>query len=294
MYQKDQALAWPHKRSHKCCYTPSQCYWHLNHRRIPCKGKTDVPLFNLYLKRPTDYRNFRVAIGSELHQKSTIPCEAGQVLDVATNSISTIATKTLSCKCKNVHQDSRIKYWNNKLGELTVQCKFSSITKLESQNNVWKRIQMGMPAKQLSFLLRAGSDTLPTPLYLWQWRFKSDAKCPLCDSPWPTVRHILNGCPVAHSLGRYTWQHDSALRILANGLRMCLQPRERLYAILPGLRATDNPPATIPGEILDTLVCPDMKFSWLNLLFHTTHSTASKMQNWKSIARKYINMLWVV
>ena len=55
---------------------------------------------------------------------------------------------------------------NDKLSELTVQSKFTAIIELESQNNVWKRIQKGMPAVQLSFLLRAGSDTLPTPLNL--------------------------------------------------------------------------------------------------------------------------------
>ena len=56
-----------------------------------------------------------------------------------------------------VHQETRVKHWNDKLSELTVQSKFTDITELKSQNNVWKRIQKGMPAGQLSFLLRAGS-----------------------------------------------------------------------------------------------------------------------------------------
>ena len=115
-----------------------------------------------------------------------------------------------------------------------------------------------MPAGQLSFLLRAGSDTLPTLLNLLRWRLRPDAKCPLCDNPWPTVQHILNGCPVSLSQGRYTWRHDRALKILANGLRKCLQPGERLYADLPEMRATDVPPTTIQAEILDTSACPDI------------------------------------
>ena len=123
--------------------------------------------------------------------------------------------------------DSRVKHWNDKLSELTVQCKFTAITELESQNNVWRRIQKGMPAGQLSFLLRAGSDTLPTPLNLRRWRLRPDAKCLLCDNPC-TVQHILNGCPVSLSQGRYTWRHDKALEILAGGLRKCLQPREAI------------------------------------------------------------------
>ena len=83
-------------------------------------------------------------------------------------------------------------------------------------------------------------------------------KCPLCGNLWPTVQHILNGCPVSLSQERYTWRHDSALKILAQGLGKCLQPGERLFADLPEMRATDNPPATIPAEILDTLARPDI------------------------------------
>jgi len=44
--------------------------------------------------------------------------------------------------------------------------------------------------------------------------------------------------------GWYTW--------LAQGLGKCLQPGERLYA---EIRATDNPPATIPAEILVSSAC---------------------------------------
>ena len=38
------------------------------------------------------------------------------------------------------------------------------IAELEDSNQVWKRILQSLPAGQLSFLLRAGTDTLPTPL----------------------------------------------------------------------------------------------------------------------------------
>ena len=163
-------------------------------------------------------------LDQDFTRSQRIPSEVNQVLDLAKNSISTITTKTLSHKCSSVHRDGRVKHWNDKRSKLTVQCKFNAITELESRNNVWRHIQKGMPARQLSFLLREGSDTLPTPLNLRRWRLRPDAKCPLCDNPWPTVQHILNGCPASLSQGRYTWRHDRALKILANGLRKCLQP----------------------------------------------------------------------
>ena len=140
-----------------------------------------------------------------------------------------LTTKTLSHKCTSVHRENCVKHWIDKLSKLTVQNKFTAIIDLESQNSVWKCIQKGMPAGQLSFLLRAGSDTLPTPLNLRHWRLRPDAKCPLCDNPWSTVQRILNGCPVSLTQGRYTWWHDGALKILANGLRECLQPYTQIY-----------------------------------------------------------------
>ena len=69
---------------------------------------------------------------------------------------------------------------------------------------IWNRILDGRPAGQLSFLLRAGSDTLPTPLNLKRWRIRVDANCTLCGALSPTVLHILNGCPIALNQSRYT------------------------------------------------------------------------------------------
>ena len=38
----------------------------------------------------------------------------------------------LSHKCTNVHRESRVKHWNDKLNKLTVQSKFAAITELQS------------------------------------------------------------------------------------------------------------------------------------------------------------------
>ena len=78
-----------------------------------------------------------------------MPSEAGQTLNLAKKFILSITTKTLSCNCISLHWENCVKYWNNKLGELTIQSKFSSITELESQKNIWKRIQKGLPARKL-------------------------------------------------------------------------------------------------------------------------------------------------
>ena len=54
---------------------------------------------------------------------------------------------------------------HKKLEELSVQTKALEVVKLENANIMWKRVQQNLPAEQL-FLLRAGTDTLPTPLNL--------------------------------------------------------------------------------------------------------------------------------
>ena len=154
--------------------------------------------------------------------------------------------------------DMRVDTWNRKLSKLTVQNKFLDITELEAKNRVWNQIQAGLPTGQLSFLLKAGSDTLPAPLNLKRGMMRVDSKCPLCDHYFPTTHHILSNCPTSLQQGRYTWRHDSALKILASGIKTILNPEARLIADLLNLRATDNPPSTIPSEILDTTTRPDI------------------------------------
>ena len=63
----------------------------------------------------------------------------------------------------------------------------------------------GLPEKQLSFLLRAGCDTLPTPLNLACWNIIVGPVCSLCQSTQPTTNHVLTGCSMALDQGTYTW-----------------------------------------------------------------------------------------
>ena len=59
---------------------------------------------------------------------------------------------------------------------------------------------------------------MPTPLNLRRWGHQSvDPSCQLCGRP-ASLRHILNACPSALNQGRYTWRHDSVLRILKRHL----------------------------------------------------------------------------
>ena len=145
-----------------------------------------------------------------------------------------------------------------KLEELTVQTKFSDACSLEKENRVWNRIKDSLPPGQLSFILRAASDTLPTPLNLCRWKMHTDSKCSLCNSIHPIVNHILNACPTSLNKGRFTWRHDSVLQKLVRGIIPVISKKKKLYADLPDHRAFDNPHATIPQHIVTASALPDI------------------------------------
>ncbi|KAL6468407.1 hypothetical protein MHYP_G00240840 [Metynnis hypsauchen] len=81
-------------------------------------------------------------------------------------------------------------------------------------SDMWK-----MPQARLSFLIRATYDSLPSPSTLSQW-YGSDESCHLCNTPNPSLQHILSSCKTALAQGRYRWRHDQVLRKLAEVLEM--------------------------------------------------------------------------
>ena len=116
----------------------------------------------------------------------------------------------------------------------------------------------GLPEKQLSFLLRAGCDTLPTPMNLARWNIITSRVCTLCHCTQPTTNHILTGCSIALDQGRYTWRHDSVLQVLVRNFKKDLPPCYKIYADLPGHQASVSPASTILPHITSTLSRPDL------------------------------------
>ena len=92
---------------------------------------------------------------------------------------------------------------------------------------------------------------------LARWNIITDPKCALCQAPQPTTNHILTSCP-ALDQGRYTWRHDSVLKVLVHGLQQHLPETFKLYADLPGYLASSSPPSTIPTNLSSILSRPDL------------------------------------
>ena len=68
----------------------------------------------------------------------------------------------------------------------------------------------------------------------------------------------MGGCPSALTQGHYTYRHNQVLGNLITELSKVLADQCRIYADLPGLRASDSPQATIPPSLLITPYCPDI------------------------------------
>ena len=150
----------------------------------------------------------------------------------------------------------------NHLQTLTVQSKFGDSAKLEATCGSWNRLMSGFHPGQLSFLLRASSDTLPTAVNLCRWKVQCSARCTLCASTRPTTAHVLSGCPAALTQNRYTYRHNLALQCLAFQLINVLKdfPSIQVFADIPTLQASLSPLATIPPAVLVTSYRPDLVF----------------------------------
>ena len=109
-------------------------------------------------------------------------------------------------------------------------------------------------------MIRAASDSLPTPLNLVHWRYWRDPKCPLRMYRFPTTKHVLNGCPKALSQDCYMMRHDSILWKLLVFLRQHLKDKGRLFGDLKGFRVMENSHSTVQIYIMPTSDWPDIVF----------------------------------
>ena len=155
-----------------------------------------------------------------------IPRDTCTILDSAQRSISSTTKTTIKQKARVILHKRQADFWNSTLTPLLVQSKVKDIILPEPQSCTWNRLQPGLPAGQLSFLIRAGADCLPTPLNLRRWHFRV---CSKRHSLSPTSAHILNSCEEALTQGRYTWRHNSVLNCILSSIREELSKTIQLY-----------------------------------------------------------------
>ena len=103
----------------------------------------------------------------------------------------------------------------------------------QGQNLRWEVPQRQIKANELirmsddslKFLIKSVYDLLPTPANKNQW-FGTTEVCLLCGEN-ATLNHILTGCKVALSQGRYKWRHDKVLREIAHSIDIKIKQNEK-------------------------------------------------------------------
>ena len=99
------------------------------------------------------------------------------------------------------------------------------------QDLSWQRLIHNWSDAELRFALQATTDTAPTATNLRRWGVSEvDPACIMCGKP-ATLRHVLNGCPVALHQGRYTWRHNSVLSAIRHRLNTFWEQRSTQLAV---------------------------------------------------------------
>ena len=89
-------------------------------------------------------------------------------LSAAKASVANIHSATFKNHAHDHLHSTHIEHWDSSFEPLTVQNNFLDIITLEQACPLWKRLMFGLPEKQLSFLLHADCDTLPTPMKFFE------------------------------------------------------------------------------------------------------------------------------
>ena len=86
----------------------------------------------------------------------------------------TVSVRSLMNSFNNTLIRQHTNHWNSHLESLSVQSKLLDIVGVENETHAWSRIMFSLPAGQMSFMIRAGIDCLPTPVNLCRWKIQSD------------------------------------------------------------------------------------------------------------------------
>ena len=122
---------------------------------------------------------------------------------------------------------------------LTVQNLLADVLPLGKEDHLWLRLLTCMPAGQLSFVLCAITECLPSPSTLARWGFSLSKKCPLCESITCTAHHVLYSCPSSLADGQYTWRHDQVLMKLLPFIKRH-NPTAAVFADIPNHRTCES------------------------------------------------------
>ena len=117
---------------------------------------------------------------------------------------------------------------------------------------LWSTSIHHLPQEPMKFALNAAAESLPTNSNLYLWGRKSFSSCPLCKEGKQTLQHVLNGCPKAQELRRYSDRHDKVLENIVSLVQESIPRTTSISVDLP------NSHYTFPQHIVPCLQRPDI------------------------------------
>ena len=201
----------------------------------------------------------KVARESELKYDSVKhSVRAETVYQQAKNDFPDLRGKKLVDAARKIVDSDHEKAILDFLAGKSVQGKFSDIIELQRQDPFYHSVMYDLPQGQLSWLMRACVDCLPTYANLRRWNKVLSDKCALCNRR-ETLRHTLTGCPVAVDKPqcRYDLRHDSILLHIVKQMHASKsQSGKRIIADVTDFKLPDG--GTIPPEVIVTNKRPDI------------------------------------
>jgi hypothetical protein len=146
----------------------------------------------------------------------------------------------------------------------------------ENSTELWVKAVQALPPEPMKFALNASLDTLPTNANLHTWGKKTRDTCPLCQETRQSLPHVLNNCPVAMELRRYSRRHDDVLKVIGEFVRDHLPPDFSITI------DCEPAPYTFPQHIIPTDLRPDIVW-WSDIhrelwLFELTISYETRVE----------------
>ena len=129
----------------------------------------------------------------------------------------------------------------------------------------WTTAISTLPEWCFKFALNSVTDTLPHNSNLCRWKKLPSPQCQLCGG-YQSLAHILNSCPKALDLRRYTTRHNSVLKTIVYFIRSHLPDGMRVTADLP------EEEYNFPQDVASTDLRPDIVI-WDSQVIHIIELT---------------------
>ena len=163
---------------------------------------------------------------------------------------------------------------------------FTNIAKYSTQsfNCLWSSVQSKLPKNIFNFTIRYINNTLPTRKNLSRWGISPTSECSFCLS-LETLHHVVAGCKTYLNEGRFTWRHDSVLKLIASTLQS-VQHCD-LYADLPGYVS----PSVVTGDKLRPDLLITLENKCIYVLELTIGFESNLVNNEKRKRQKYQHLI---